>query len=147
MRSFVDSLARQKGLKLPRGYATSGAACRAFLDQHASKKEASPGADEGKLKAVASTGVEARPAKRSVTARPRVPKAANTAGIRTGQQTPLRRAKGDPPPSEVGAGETPLNIPFGNKETALQLGARYRNGGWYAPPGIELGPLRERGWL
>ena len=35
MKRFVDSLARQKGLKPPRGYTASGAACRAFLDQHA----------------------------------------------------------------------------------------------------------------
>jgi len=39
MKRFVDSLARQKGLKPPRGYTTSGAACRAFLDQHASKTD------------------------------------------------------------------------------------------------------------
>ena len=45
------------------------------------------------------------------------------------------------------AGETPLRIPFGNKEVALRLGARYRAGGWYAPPGTDLGAFRERGWL
>ncbi len=45
------------------------------------------------------------------------------------------------------AGETPLRIPFGNKETAMQLGARYRSGGWYAPPGVDLGQFRARGWL
>ena len=45
------------------------------------------------------------------------------------------------------AAETPLRIPFGNKEAAQQLGARYRAGGWYAPPGTALDPFRERGWL
>ena len=45
------------------------------------------------------------------------------------------------------ARETPLRIPFGNKETALELGARYRAGGWYAPPGVDLTGFRERGWL
>jgi DNA topoisomerase-3 len=43
--------------------------------------------------------------------------------------------------------ETPLHIPFGNKATALLLGARYRAGGWYAPPGVDLSGFRERGWL
>jgi DNA topoisomerase-3 len=43
--------------------------------------------------------------------------------------------------------ETPLRIPFGNKEAAQQLGARYRAGGWYAPPGTALDPFRKRGWL
>ena len=37
MRRFVDSLARQKGVKPPAGYAKSGAICRAFLDQYAPK--------------------------------------------------------------------------------------------------------------
>jgi len=31
---------------------------------------------------------------------------------------------------------TLLRIPYGNKEVALKLGARYRSGGWYAPPGL-----------
>ncbi len=39
------------------------------------------------------------------------------------------------------------HLPFGNKEAAVQLGARYRAGGWYAPPGVSLGAFRERGWL
>jgi len=42
---------------------------------------------------------------------------------------------------------TPLCIPFGNKEAAQQFGARYRAGGWYAPPGVELDPFRQRGWM
>lgn len=44
--------------------------------------------------------------------------------------------------------ETPLKIPYGNKEEAMRLGARYRKpGGWYAPPGINLGEFARRGWL
>jgi DNA topoisomerase-3 len=42
--------------------------------------------------------------------------------------------------------DTPLRIP-GNKEVALKLGARYRSGGWYAPPGVNLSAFGERGWL
>ena len=42
---------------------------------------------------------------------------------------------------------TPLRIPYGNKEAALALGARYASGGWYAPPGVDLSAFRERGWL
>jgi DNA topoisomerase-3 len=45
------------------------------------------------------------------------------------------------------AAGTPLRIPYGNKDLALKLGARYRSGGWYAPPGVETGPFDERGWL
>jgi DNA topoisomerase-3 len=42
---------------------------------------------------------------------------------------------------------TPLRIPYGNKDMALKLGARYRSGGWYAPPGVDLTAFGERGWL
>jgi len=42
---------------------------------------------------------------------------------------------------------TPLNIPFGNKEVALRLGARYRTGRWFAPAGANLEPFRQNGWL
>jgi DNA topoisomerase III len=42
---------------------------------------------------------------------------------------------------------TPLRIPYGNKEVALKPGARYRSGGWYAPPGVDLSAFGERGWL
>jgi DNA topoisomerase-3 len=40
-----------------------------------------------------------------------------------------------------------LRIPFGNKAIALNLGARYRAGGWYAPSGVDLAAFGERGWL
>jgi DNA topoisomerase-3 len=49
--------------------------------------------------------------------------------------------------AEISNGDTPLNIPFGNKEAALSMGARYRSGGWYAPVGVNLSGFRERGWL
>jgi DNA topoisomerase-3 len=35
----------------------------------------------------------------------------------------------------------------GNKEVALELGARYDAGGWHAPPGADLSAFKERGWL
>jgi DNA topoisomerase-3 len=44
-------------------------------------------------------------------------------------------------------GNTPLKIPYGSKEVALELGARYAAGGWYAPPGVDLAAFREKGWL
>ena len=33
---------------------------------------------------------------------------------------------------------TPLRIPYGNKDVALRLGARYGSAGWYAPLGVDL---------
>ena len=42
---------------------------------------------------------------------------------------------------------TPLRIPYGNKEVAMKLGARYGSAGWYAPHGVDLSAFGERGWL
>ena len=42
---------------------------------------------------------------------------------------------------------TPLRIPYGNKDVAMKLGARYGSTGWYAPPGVDLSAFGERGWL
>ena len=42
---------------------------------------------------------------------------------------------------------TPLQIPYGNKEVAMKLGARYGSAGWYAPLGVDLAAFGERGWL
>jgi DNA topoisomerase-3 len=39
MKRFADSIARQKGIKPPAGYAKSGSVCRAFLDRHAPRKD------------------------------------------------------------------------------------------------------------
>ena len=50
--------------------------------------------------------------------------------------------------AQAGAGSpTPLRIPYGNKEVAFGMGARYGAEGWYAPPGVDLDAFRERGWL
>jgi DNA topoisomerase-3 len=51
-----------------------------------------------------------------------------------------------PPQSNLVPG-TPLRIPYGNKEVAFRLGARYGSTGWYAPPGVDLTAFGERGWL
>lgn len=45
------------------------------------------------------------------------------------------------------AAGTPLRIPYGNKDLAMKLGARYGSTGWYAPHGVDLTTFGERGWL
>ena len=70
--------------------------------------------------------------------------------------TPTKRARkakaavAFPPPTPAQnnfGSNTPLKIPYGNKEVAQKLGARYGAGGWYAPPGVDLVAFGERGWL
>ncbi len=59
-----------------------------------------------------------------------------------------RKADATPTPAQPNSvTATPLRIPYGNKEVAQKLGARYRSGGWYAPPGVDLAAFSERGWL
>jgi DNA topoisomerase-3 len=57
-----------------------------------------------------------------------------------------RKSGADAIPPNLVAG-TPLRIPYGNKEVAMKLGARYSSAGWYAPPGVDLSAFGERGWL
>ena len=167
MKRFVDSLARQKDLKPPRGYTTSGAACRAFLDQHAPKKDGAQSpidAEAGQPPPALRTAAKRRlPDQRDTDARPagtdseqseRCSKPDRKAAVRerkTSTGNPRAKQPGKAAVALRSApapdGDTPLRIPFGNKEAALQLGARYRTGGWYAPAGVDLNGFRERGWL
>jgi DNA topoisomerase-3 len=154
MKRYAESLARQKRIGLPAGYATSGAACRAFLQQHAPQK---PAGEFGT--AHSSPTASAMPAP-SEDAGPPVKKRRRRAGATLAdKKAPARRkaqkgkrAKPSADASSVPARQdaattTPLNIPYGNKEIAMKLGARYSAGGWYAPPGVALSPFKEKGWL
>ena len=176
MKRFAESLARQKGIKPPPGYITSGSVCRAFLNKYAPRKadhgtgveigSTPPNTaktlfgegiapeqgdflpDEARTGAVAlSASTDARQSTERV---PRGRKTGRRKQKSSGHKTPTRRpGKSTEPssPSPTSGTDTPLRIPFGNKEAALQLGAHYRSGGWYAPPGVDLGAFRERGWL
>ena len=157
MKRYADSIARQKRIRPPPGYATSLSICRAFLEQHAPRKaDSGRAADPGctvASPAQVSSGESNRPARKGrqgagVTAGgPAHKKAAR------GRKTGKRKFNG--PPANASprlvrrdAGDnTPLKIPYGNKEVALELGARYDAGGWYAPPGVDLSAFREKGWL
>ena len=132
MRKFAAAIARKKGIKPPAGYTKSAAVCRAFLDRHAPGRGPGEGAGSGEggasPGATGETGPKARRGRR-----------------RTKGAAAKRKSPG-PGGADSEAG-TPLRIPYGNKEVALKLGARYGAGGWFAPPGVELSGFRERGWL
>ena len=152
MKRYAVTIARQKSVSLPADYATSGAICRAFLQEHAPRKaaeggnaetETAPSAKPLKPRARAGARVGAKP--QTLTAkgaspqakRTRKPKAA-AASTDDAQLSPMEK---------VAAQNTPLRIPYGNKEVAQKLGARYAAGGWYAPPGVNLTAFGEQGWL
>jgi DNA topoisomerase-3 len=128
MKRYAESLARQKGLTLPEGYETSISVCRTFLNAHAAKKaEGERSADDAVAKP----------------ARARAKRAASRG--KRGQDKAAKRRHAAPSASDP-EDVTPLKIPYGNKEIAMKLGARYGLGGWYAPPGTDLSAFRERGW-
>ena len=66
-------------------------------------------------------------------------------------RSPRRKTSGvhrkDETDQSAAGGSTPLKIPYGNKEVAFKLGARYSARGWYAPAGTDLAPFKDRGWL
>ncbi len=157
MKRFAVTISRQKRVSLPAGYATSGSICRAFLQQHAPKKSGEAAIGESSSSGM-SAGLEpngsavpvksrakrgSKPVKLTVEGsappakRPLKPKAATVlaAGVQSA------------PPQKTAGANTPLRIPYGNKEAAQKLGARYAAGGWYAPPGVDLGAFSAQGWL
>jgi DNA topoisomerase-3 len=157
MKRYADSIARQKRIRPPPGYATSLSICRAFLEQHAPRKAGSRhAADSGSTVASlaqVTSGVSDRPARK------RRQGAGMTAGGPAHRKAARGRKTGKPKlngqvanasPRLAGrdvGGNTRLKIPYGNKEVALKLGARYDAGGWYAPPGVDLSAFREKDWL
>jgi DNA topoisomerase-3 len=156
MKQFAVALARQKGVRLPAGYGTSGSICRAFLEQHAPKKargETSAAPASGATSPTQASGTEGtqparkrRQAKGATAPTPSPKKAARA-------KRPRKPAFGNPPVKAPGlhlrdvGRNTPLRIPYGNKEVAKKLGALYGAHGWYAPPGVDLSAFKENGWL
>ena len=156
MRRFVDILARQKRIKPPPGYYTSGSICRAFLEQHAPKKAGGETAAAPASKATSpaqALGAEGtqpaqkrRRAKDSTAPAPSPRKAVR--GKKARKPTFGNPIKASPGLHLHDVGRnTPLRIPYGNKEVAQKLGARYGADGWYAPPGVDLSAFKENGWL
>jgi DNA topoisomerase-3 len=75
-------------------------------------------------------------------------RAQSTAPTKRSRKRTAAAAAAPPAPAQPkSVTDTPLRIPYGNKEVALKLGARYGSAGWYAPPGVDLAAFGERGWL
>ena len=130
--SFAEAIAREKGVAIPHEAKVCTAEMSAWIDANRQPKPA-----KGRKVSAAGKRASTVKGKKAGTKTPRTGKSASAAervaqpgDARTGPQT-----------------GTPLRIPYGNKEVALQLGARYAAGGWYAPPGVDLVAFREREWL
>jgi DNA topoisomerase III len=124
---YAKKLAQGKGLIIPDDARTNSAAMSAWIDSNRGKKRRKLNR-KASNKPVGSVAPQAAPPKRS-----RKQKVATDAAS-------MARA-----PAK--SNRTPLRIPYGNKEVALKLGARYGSTGWYAPSGVDLSAFGERGWL
>jgi len=72
----------------------------------------------------------------------------STAPTKRGRKRKADTAAAPPAPAQPNSvAGTPLRIPYGNKDVAMKLGARYGSAGWYALPGVDLSAFGERGWL
>jgi DNA topoisomerase-3 len=124
---YAKKLAQEKGLIIPDDARTNSVAMSAWIDTNQNKKRRKLGRKTSN-RPVGSVASQASPPKRS-----------------RKQKFDTNAASMAPAPAN--SSRTPLRIPFGNKEVALKLGARYGSGGWYAPPGVDLSAFGDRGWL
>jgi DNA topoisomerase III len=129
---YAQRIAQGKGIVIPEEAKANAAAMSAWIDSNRGTKRRKRG-HKTAHKLSGSVAPQSTTTKRS---RKRKADAAATP-----HPAPSAPAK---PNSVTG---TPLLIPYGNKEMALKLGALYRSGGWYAPPGVDLSAFGERGWL
>ena len=126
---YAKKIAQGKGLIIPDEAKANSAAMSAWIDSNRGTKRR-----KRDRKAAYKPAGSIAPRSTAPTKRSRKRKADTPAGASTPTQT--NSATG-----------TPLRIPYGNKDVALKLGARYGSAGWYAPPGGDLAAFGERGWL
>jgi len=127
---YAKKIAQGKGVVIPEEAKANSAAMSAWIDSNRSAKRRK----RGRKTAYKFAGSVAPQSTSTMKKKPRKRKPDASAA-------PLAPAQ---PNSVTG---TPLRIPYGNKEVALKLGARYHSDGWYAPPGVDLSAFDERGWL
>jgi DNA topoisomerase-3 len=126
---YAKKIAQGKGLVIPEEARASTAAMSAWIDANRDTKRRRRSGKTAYNTAGSAAPQLARPTKRT-----RKRKAGANAAPSTLTQ-----------PNSVAG--TPLRIPYGNKDIAMKLGARYGSAGWYAPPGVDLSAFGERGWL
>ena len=126
---YANKIAQGKGLAIPDEAKASSVAMSAWIESNRDSKHRGRGRKTAYKRAASAVPQSTGPTKRSR----------------------KRRAGADaiPPaaahPNSVAG--TPLRIPYGNKDAAMKLGARYGSAGWYAPPGVDLSAFGLRGWL
>ena len=126
---YAKKIAQGKGLSIPDEAKASSAAMSGWIDSNRDSKRHRRGRNTVYKSSGAAAPQSAGPTKRS---------RKRNAGADVAPSTPAR-------PNSIAG--TPLRIPYGNKDVAMKLGARYGSSGWYAPPEVDLSAFDERGWL
>jgi DNA topoisomerase-3 len=126
---YAKKIAQGKGLVIPDEAKASSAAMSTWIDSNRDTKRRRRGRKPTYKPAGSAAPQSARPTSRS---------GKRKTGVDAAPSTPAQ-------PNSVAG--TPLRIPYGNKDVAMKLGARYGSAGWYAPPGVDLSTFGERGWL
>jgi DNA topoisomerase-3 len=128
---FAEKIAQEKGIVMPDRATASSTGMSAWIDSNQSAKP-----EKGRRKTADKRPLSAAAKSMAPTKRARKPKTVSAS------------FNAPPAPARQNSGSnTPLRIPYGNKEVAQKLGARYGAGGWYAPPGVDLTAFGEQGWL
>ena len=130
---YAKKIAQGKGVVIPEEAKANAAAMSAWIDSNRVTKRNKRGREN-----VYKLAGSVAPQSMAKTKRSRKRKADGAAAPHPVPSAPAQ------PNSVTG---TPLRIPYGNKEVAVKLGARYNSAGWYAPPGVDLAAFGERGWL
>jgi DNA topoisomerase-3 len=107
---YAKKIAQSKGVITPEEAKANSAAMSAWIDANRSAKRSKRGRRTGSVPPQTATTKRSRKRKADAAAAPH----------------PAASAPAQPNPVT----DTPLRIPYGNKEVALKLGARYRSGGW-----------------
>ncbi|MDA0652780.1 MAG: DNA topoisomerase, partial [Proteobacteria bacterium] len=131
---FAEKIAQDKGIAIPDAAKVNSAAMSAWI-------ETNQGTQRGKRSRKSAHKPVSSTAPKSTSPKTTVPK--KRARRRTTDSTAAPSASA----LQNSKTDTLLRIPYGNKEEALKLGARYRSGGWYAPHGVDLAAFGGRGWL
>jgi DNA topoisomerase-3 len=131
--SFAESISREQGVAITDEAKANSAAISSWIDKN---QESNPG--RGRRKTIAKNFKPAATKSTKPTKRPRKPEANVVMVDATYPSVAEQRDT---------SANTPLSIPYGNKEAAQQLGARYTAGAWYAPPGVDLTEFESKGWL
>jgi DNA topoisomerase III len=126
---YAKQIAQGKGVVIPAEAKANSAAMWVWIDANRGTKRRKLGRKTAHKPAGSAALQSAGPTKKT---------RKRKAGADASPSTPAQ------PNSVTG---TPLRIPYGNKDIAMKLGARYGSTGWYAPPGVDLSAFGERGWL